>query len=221
MGITFNLTLGRCTWYALHFTSSTAFSDESVKNETSTNSSDRILAVATKIAQAQGYGGLNVRNLAEEVGIKAASLYYHFPSKADLAAAVAKRYWEDAASLLEALWVETQDPVKCLRRYPMETFRKSLEDGNRLCLASFMTAEYDGLPPAVAKEAQTFADVNIEWLAKMLLAAKLVGPKGAKRRARSIFAAVAGAQLIARGRADISLFDEMIESYRAIGLLPK
>jgi TetR/AcrR family transcriptional repressor of nem operon len=147
-----------------------------VKNPAGTNSSDRILAAATRIAQAHGYGGLNVRTLAEDVGIKAASLYHHFPSKADLAAAVAKRYWEDAAALLEGLWEETQDPLKWLRRYPDVTFRKSLENDNRMCLASFMTAEYDDLPEVVKKEVQTFADVNIQWLAKMLSAAGVVGP---------------------------------------------
>jgi len=192
-----------------------------VKNPVGSNSSDRILAAATQIAQAHGYGGLNVRTLAEDVGIKAASLYHHFPSKADLAAAVAKRYWEDAAALLEGLWEETQDPLKWLRRYPDETFRKSLENGNRMCLASFMTAEYDDLPEVVKKEAQTFADVNIQWLAKMLSAAGIVGPREAKRRARSIFAAVAGAQLMARGRSDLALFDALIDGYRASGLLPK
>jgi TetR/AcrR family transcriptional regulator, transcriptional repressor for nem operon len=185
------------------------------------NSSDRILAAATEIAQAHGYSGLNVRDLAENVGIKAASLYYHFPSKADLAAAVARRYWEDAAALLDALRVETPDPVECLRRYPTETFRKSLENGNRMCLASFMTAEYDDLPEIVKKEAQAFADVNIEWLGKILLAAGIVGPREAKRRARSIFAAIAGAQLMARGRSDLALFDTLIDGYRASGLLPK
>ena len=80
-----------------------------MKNQMSTNSSDRIPAAAIRIAQAHGYGGLNVRTLAEDVGIRAASLYHHFPSKADLAAAVAKRYREDAAALLEGLWEETQD----------------------------------------------------------------------------------------------------------------
>jgi len=44
-------------------------------------------------AQAHGYGGLNLSDLASEVGIKAASIYRHFPSKADLAAAIAERYW--------------------------------------------------------------------------------------------------------------------------------
>src|ERR1700744_756797 len=97
-----------------------------VENQAATNSSDKILAVATKIAQAHGYGGLNLRALAEEVGIKAASLYHHFPSKADLAAAVAKRYWEDAGAALEVFSATLPDPVDCLRKFP-GTFRASLE----------------------------------------------------------------------------------------------
>ncbi|WP_250502423.1 TetR/AcrR family transcriptional regulator [Caballeronia sp. AZ7_KS35] len=189
-------------------------------NQTTTHSSEKILAAATKIAQAHGYGGLNVRNLATDVGIKAASLYHHFPSKADLAAAVARRYWEDAASTLNELSKETSDPVESLRKYPDVTFRKSLENSNRMCLASFMNAEYDALPDIVKKEVQTFADVNIEWLRKALIAAKIVGAKEAKRRASAIFAAVVGAQLVARGRSDLGMFDMLIDSYRASGLLP-
>ncbi|OQP81880.1 TetR/AcrR family transcriptional regulator [Xanthomonas phaseoli pv. dieffenbachiae] len=175
---------------------------------------------ATRIAQAHGYSGLNVRSLAEDVGIKAASLYHHFPSKADLAAAVAKRYWEDSAATLDALSAETKEPMKALRRYP-ETFRRSLENGNRICLCSFMAAEYDDLPDIVKDEVQAFADVNIAWLSKMLVAAEVVGAKDAKKRARTIFAAIGGAQLMARGRSDIKLFDALIESYQASGLLPK
>lgn len=190
-----------------------------MKTEPTTNSSDRILAAATKIAQAHGYGGLNVRGLAEQVGIKAASLYHHFPSKADLAAAVAKRYWEDSAVTLEALSAETQDPLAALRRYP-ETFRRSLENDNRMCLGSFMAAEYDDLPAVVQKEVQAFADVNVAWLAKTLVAAKGAGVDEAPRRAQAIFAAIAGAQLMARGRADITLFDALIETYQRAGLLP-
>lgn len=190
-----------------------------VENRASTSSSDRILAVATKIAQAHGYSGLNLRALAEEVGIKAASLYHHFPSKADLAAAVAKRYWEDTAIALEALSEKTPDASDRLRKYP-SLFRRSLENDNRICLCSFMTAEFDDLPEVVKKEVQTFSDINIAWLAKMLVAAEIVAPKDAKKRAHAIFAAIAGAQLMARGRDDIKLFDTLIDNYRAAGLLP-
>ena len=186
----------------------------------SENAREQILAAARRVAQAHGYAGLNFRDLAAEVGIKAASIYYHFPSKADLATAVAKRYWEDAAVFLDTLLKESPSPIAALRRYP-ETFRWALESDNRMCLCSFMGAEFDDLPGAVRNEVQAFADVNVSWLGKVLIAAKVVGPKESQRRARAIFAAVAGAQLMARTRADIKLYDELIENYRTAGLLPK
>jgi TetR/AcrR family transcriptional repressor of nem operon len=185
----------------------------------STNSREAILAAARRTAQARGYSGLNFRDLAAEVGIKAASLYHHFPSKADLGAAVARRYWEDAAAGLETLLADSPDPLHALRRYP-ETFRKALADDNRMCLCSFMSAEMDDLPDAVKTEVQAFADVNVAWLSKVLVAADAVSKKDSARRARAIFAAIAGAQLLARSRADIALYDATIASYRAAGLLP-
>jgi TetR/AcrR family transcriptional regulator, transcriptional repressor for nem operon len=109
---------------------------------------EAILAAARRTAQAHGYGGLNFRDIGAEVGIKAASIYHHFPSKADLGAAVAKRYWEDAAANLEALAAANRDPKKALRAYP-GLFRRSLEAENRMCLSSFMAAEYDDLPEPV------------------------------------------------------------------------
>jgi TetR/AcrR family transcriptional repressor of nem operon len=185
----------------------------------SSDSREKILAAAKRVAQARGYSGLNFRDVAEDVGIKAASVYHHFPSKADLGAAVARRYWEDSAAELEALSAECSDLNRCLRRYS-DTFRKALENENRLCLCSFMAAEYDDLPEPVKKEVQTFADVNVAWLSRVLSAAAAVSPEESERRARAIFAAVAGAQLIARSRSDISLYDAIIESYRAAVPLP-
>lgn len=185
----------------------------------SSNSKNAILAAARLVAQARGYGGLNFRDLADVVGIKAASIYYHFPSKADLGAAVAKRYREDNADALEALSVETGDPVVCLKRYP-DTFRTALVNDNRMCLASFMAAEYDVLPQPIRIEIQAFSDVNVAWLADRLIEAKLVDAGHAEARGRAIFAAVSGAQLMARSRADLSLFDQIIANYQAAGLIP-
>jgi TetR/AcrR family transcriptional repressor of nem operon len=185
----------------------------------SPNSKEAILAAARQSAQAHGYTGLNFRDLAAEVGIKAASIYHHFPSKADLGEAIAKRYWEDTAADLDALLTEASDPDQALRQYPL-IFRRSLENDNRLCLCSFMSAEFDDLPEPVKKEVQAFADVNVAWLSKVLSAAGVVEPKKSEERARAIFAAVAGAQLMARSRSDISLFDTLIEGYRVAGLLP-
>lgn len=183
------------------------------------NAREDILAAAKRTAQAHGYSGLNFRDLAQDVGIKSASIHYHFPTKADLGAAVAQRYWEDTAATLDAMWADTPDPVRCLARYP-EVFRKALETGNRMCLCSYMAAEYDDLPEAVKTQVQTFTDVNVAWLAKLLVAGALVRAEDGEDRARAIFAAIAGAQLVARSRADIALYDALVGSYRAAGLLP-
>lgn len=180
---------------------------------------EAILEAARRMAQAHGYGGLNFRDIGAEVGIKAASIYHHFPSKADLGAAVAKRYWEVTAAALESLSAATGEPRKALEAYP-GLFRRSLEEDNMMCLCSFMAAEYDDLPGTVKTEVQAFADVNVAWLAKMLAAATSLSESECQSKARAIFAAVAGAQLMARSRADLSLFDALIASYRDAGLIP-
>lgn len=184
----------------------------------SENAREAILASARKAAQLHGYSGINFRTIAEDVGIKNASIYYHFRSKADLGAAVAKRYWEDTAAVLETMRGEHADPAECLRCYP-QIFRMSLENGNRLCLSSFMAAEHADLPDEVKHEVQAFADMNVGWLADVLCASGLQDMEACKRRARAIFTAIAGAQLIARTRADIGLFDELVASYRESGLM--
>ena len=44
----------------------------------------RILDVAERLAQTQGYNGFSYADIAAELGITKASLHYHFASKADL-----------------------------------------------------------------------------------------------------------------------------------------
>ncbi len=68
-----------------------------------------------------------------------------------------------------------------------------------------MAAEYDDLPDAVKTEVQTFADINVAWLTRMLAAASLMRVD-MRERARAIFAAVGGAQLMARSRAGPGTF---------------
>ena len=181
---------------------------------------ETILSLARTTAQAHGYNGLSFRELAKAVGIKSASIHYHFPTKGDLGAALARRYWQDAQSGLDDIRAATPDPAQALRKYT-GVFRRALENDNRMCLCGFMAAEYDDLPDAVKVEVQAFADVNAAWLAGVL-AALDPATKAAQheQRALAIFAAIGGAQLTARSRGDIAVYDAIVESYRATGLIP-
>ena len=183
------------------------------------NVREAILVAAREAAMAHGYGGLNFRDLAATVGIKAASINYHFATKALLGEAVARRYWEDVARHLATISTNARSPTEALQRYP-SVFRLSLERDNRMCLSSFMATEHDALPEPVIKEVQTFADVNIAWLCKHLIAAELATSAESESKACAIYAAIAGAQIIARSRSDVGLFDKTIDSYQRMGLLP-
>jgi len=128
-------------------------------------------------------------------------------------------FWKYSAAYLESLLENSARPLDALRRYP-ETFRWALENENRICLCSFMSAQFDDLPDRVKTEVQAFTDVNLAWLKKVLIAGKVASPKEAEKRARAIYSGIMGAQLMARSQADIALYDSLIESYRAAGLLP-
>ena len=184
----------------------------------STNSREAILSAARQAVQSRGYAGLNYRDLAAAVGIKHASIYHHFSTKAVLGEAVARRYWEDTAVVLDNMLAVADQPVEALHNYP-NIFRTSLENENRLCLCSFMSAEFDDLPASMKIEVQAFTDINVAWLTKVLIATG-VPKKKSFERAQAIYAAVAGAQLVARSRNDIALFDALMAGYRAAGLLP-
>ena len=101
------------------------------------NSREAVLAAARRSAMARGYNGLNFRDIAAEVGIKAPSIHHHFATKAELGAAVARRYWEDTVKQLAAISDEASEPLGALRRYP-EIFRTSLSnDTASACRASW------------------------------------------------------------------------------------
>jgi TetR/AcrR family transcriptional repressor of nem operon len=181
---------------------------------------ETIMTLARATAQAHGYNGLSFRELAKAVGVKSASVHYHFPTKGDLGAALARRYREEAVAILEGYWAESRDPIRCLRYYTA-LFRLALENENRMCMCGFMAAEHNDLPDAVRIEVEGFGNANIKWLAEMLAALDPnADPAAVHRQATAIFAAVGGAQLAARSRNDIATYDDIIAAYRATGLIP-
>ncbi|MCW5298600.1 TetR/AcrR family transcriptional regulator [Herbaspirillum lusitanum] len=182
---------------------------------------EKIMAAARKTVQAHGYNALSFRDLAAEVGIKSASVHYHFPTKGDLGAALARRYTEDGIAYLGNLMEVHKDARTRIKKYA-EIFRAALADDNRMCLCGIMSAEHNDLPPEVRAEVNRFNDVNVDWLTEVLMqgTAETKPKKALRRQAMSIFAAIGGAQLMARGHGDIAVYDEIVDSYRNAGFIP-
>ncbi len=181
---------------------------------------ENIMHVAKEMVQSHGYNALSFREIAKAVGVKSASVHYHFPTKGDLGAALSARYTEEAEGFLASLQVKPAHLQETVRAY-VEAFRAALVNDNRMCLCGIMIAERDDLPDHVRLEVDRFTDVNVRWLEALL---RNVYPqmrqKEAASRALAIFSAIEGAQLIARGRGDVAVFDTIVKAYADAGLLP-
>jgi TetR/AcrR family transcriptional repressor of nem operon len=180
---------------------------------------DRIMTAARLTVQARGYGGLSFRELAKEVGIKSASIHHYFPTKGELGSALAARYTSDFLRYLDGLLAEGLDQKACIQKYT-EVFGQTVRNDNRMCLGGIMAAEFKEIPEEVKIEVVKFGEANVDWLVKVLSLGQPGGDDAVKRRALAIYAAVQGAQLIARSRRDARVYDAIIETYRESGLLP-
>jgi TetR/AcrR family transcriptional regulator, transcriptional repressor for nem operon len=188
--------------------------------KTKSDMREAVMAAAKATVQAHGYNALSFRELAKEVGIKSASVHYHFPTKGDLGAALASRYTADGKAYLDDLLATSHDATWCMDRY-IEIFRAALANGNRMCLCGILSAELDNLPAEVRTEVDKFADMNVDWIRRVLARARPDARKQVlKEHATAIFAAIEGAQLVARGYQDITVYDRTIRAYRATGLIP-
>lgn len=180
---------------------------------------ERIMEAARLTVQDLGYGGLSFRELAKDVGIRSASIHYYFPTKGELGVAILGQYIDRYALFLDGLLAESADPVLLMQRYA-EMFRSTLLNGNRLCLAGMLAAERNELPAEICAEIVRWGDMNERWIARVLSLREGGDLKADPHRARAIFAAVSGAQMIAHGRDAIAIYDEVIAAYRASGLIP-
>jgi AcrR family transcriptional regulator len=73
-----------------------------------------VVAVARRLLEEEGSASLTMRRLGEEVGIRAPSLYKHFPDKAALEAAVIATGLDDATTVFEAAVATATDPLTAL-----------------------------------------------------------------------------------------------------------
>lgn len=64
---------------------------------------DAIVSAVNRLLAEKGFDGMTVDEVAAEVGIAKASLYRHFPSKEDLAAAAMVRVMQRAMAFLDSL----------------------------------------------------------------------------------------------------------------------
>ncbi len=122
---------------------------------------EQILDHAERAMRLRGYHAVSFRDLADELGIKSASIHYHFRHKHDLGAAVVERYSDKVA---EALGPQSAlDRPKAVAKF-CDVYVIALKGQGLQCLCSMLSAESRGLPEGVATPVAGFFQSNLSWL---------------------------------------------------------
>ena len=99
-----------------------------------------IVAAALELLEEEGADGLSMRRLADRLGIRAASIYKHLPSKEALEAALISVGFEEQASLFDRALAEGGEPLPAFGRAYRE-FARSRPHLYRLCTERALNRE--------------------------------------------------------------------------------
>jgi TetR/AcrR family transcriptional repressor of nem operon len=184
----------------------------------------KILNAAQRLIQTHSFEGFSFQDLANEVGIRKASLYHHFDSKDAIAVAVLKR---------AAGWVCTQlqeadgrGAAARLERY-IDLFRGLHGKAERMCPGGSFASIFGAVSPAVQRALHNFTKMHLVWLEEVVRegaksGAFKVGDQAPRDIALQIFSSVQGALLTGRLTSDPGVLDAVATEIRTyLGYTPK
>lgn len=166
---------------------------------------DKLLDAAEARIRTGGFHAVSFRDLAADLGIKSASVHYHFPRKEDLGTAVVTRY---ADRVLDAVAAEAAGATSAAEKLAalIRVYRAALTSDYKACLCGVMGAEALGLPDPVRDAVRVFLGANIAWVADAL---RVEGISDADARAAHVIASLQGAMMLSVNLGDMALFDKI------------
>jgi TetR/AcrR family transcriptional regulator, transcriptional repressor for nem operon len=165
---------------------------------------EQILRVARGLIQTRSYLGFSFQDIADQVGIRKASLYHHFASKDALGVEVIRATAAQFKAWSEALAGTPQDKLGAY----FAMYRKALRAGQGVCPAGAMAPGWDCISGDLQHAVRELRSAQILWLAGVM--GGLRPRQSAAASPAAVFAACQGALVSARMTGHPADFDEAI-----------
>ncbi|MBE9030496.1 TetR/AcrR family transcriptional regulator [filamentous cyanobacterium LEGE 11480] len=177
------------------------------------NTAKKILDVAQEMVRTRGYSAFSYADISKQVGIRKASIHYHFASKDDLVEALVKGYQEKVQRAGDRIAKSNATPGERVVEFA-NLYRSGLAD-NQICLCAMLAADFDVLPQPIRDEVQVFfrqIETCLTSLLQQGVDAQLwVCHPSVEHEAKGLIALLQGAQLLARSSADrTATFEQMV-----------
>ncbi|MCC5919083.1 MAG: TetR/AcrR family transcriptional regulator [Cyclobacteriaceae bacterium] len=131
------------------------------------NTKDQIVSIANRMILEKGYNSFSYQHLSAEIGIKKASIHYHFPAKHDLGIAVIQFHHESFKNFVTEIKEKGKSPMQQLDEF-FGTYKHIITQKNQICLAGILGAEFKTLPENMQEEMQSYFESRRKWLEKVL-----------------------------------------------------
>jgi TetR/AcrR family transcriptional repressor of nem operon len=183
------------------------------------DTAEQILDLAETLIQTRGYSAFSYQDIADSLGIRKASIHYHFPSKTDLGIAVVDRYVARFSGALAALAADsTRSSMAMLDMY-VEPYTAFAKTPDRICLCGALSGEILALPAELRTHVDGFFRAHQDWLAGILKRGAARGEftldAPPAKAARFIFSALQGALLVKRTTGDMTQLRDVITVMKA------
>ena len=174
----------------------------------------QILDLAETLIQTRGYSAFSYQDIADSLGIRKASIHYHFPSKADLGVAVVDRYIAYFGDGLTAIADDQSQSSMTMLDFYVQPYLQFASTPDRVCLSAALAGEMMAMPPKVRERVDHFFRTHQVWLSEILKRGEARGefklPAPASKVARYVFAALQGALLVKRTTNDLSQINDVV-----------
>ncbi len=174
-----------------------------------TDTRNDLLDLAENSIRRRGYHAVSFRELADELGIKSASVHYYFRQKEDLGLALVERYTASFFDTLNENIGNAEDVPTKIEAF-CKTYAFALKGSEKICLCGILGAETSGLPSQLSEQVSQFFQANIDWVHNVL--ATDVNTKAARSMAQSIVAALQGAMMLSVSLNDPQILDSAINT---------
>lgn len=126
---------------------------------------DQALRLAKHHLQLKGYNGFSFQTIADDLGIRKASLHYYFSSKEQMGIELLTDYKKSFE-----LWTEKYSKYSAKEKLSemIELFAKMSERDYKICPIGALCADFNSLSHKLQKQVKVFFEIERDWLQQTL-----------------------------------------------------
>lgn len=160
-----------------------------------------LIRVALEMIQTRGFSAFSYQDLADRLGLRKASIHYHFKTKEDLGVGLLEFGLQRFTDWKKKVDAQALSPETKIEAY-FDYFAEISASGTKICPCGALTSQWGSLPAPVQEAATRLLTAHRDWARKVIEAGRSSGDFAkngtADEQAQFVFASLQGALQTAR-----------------------